>query len=166
MIDYKKMRETVPKGLKEHIGVPVIRGNQTAPAPPYPFLSYNVTMIASANNGTWEVHADGTDRKLVRSTWSISSLSDDWDESVQNAIRAREWFDHSGRTWLAERGITVQSVGEITNRDNILSVEYERKNGFDVVFYMYDEAATMAEINGHIETAAPKYIELEQPKED
>lgn len=153
MIDYKHMRGTVSKGLKEHVGVPVIRGNQTAPAPAYPFASYNVTTIAGANNGTWQQHDDGVDRKQVRSIWSLSFLSDDWDESVQLAVKAREWFEHTGRTWLADHGITVQSVGEITNRDNILTVEYERKNGFDVVFYVFDEVENPVGTNGYIESA-------------
>lgn len=152
MIDYKHLRETVGKGLKDHLGVPVIRGNQTAAAPPFPYLIYNVTTIAGANNGTWQQHEDGIDRLLVKSIWSFSSLSDDWDESVNNAVRAREWFMHTGRQWLSERGITVQSATEITNRDNILTVEYERKNGFDVVFYVYDEAESMAAVNGTIES--------------
>lgn len=153
MIDYKKMRDTVPMGLSEYLGIKVIRGNQTAPAPPYPYGSYNITTLASANNGTWQEHDDGIDRKQVRSIWSFSFLAEDWDESVSYAIKAREWFDHTGRTWLADRGITVQSVTEITNRDNILTVEYERKNGFDVVFYVYDEAANLIDTYGTIESA-------------
>lgn len=153
MIDYKKLRESVATGLTAAIGIPFVRGNQSAEAPTYPYGTYNVTTIAGANNGTWQEHEDGIDRKLVRSIWSISSLSDDYDESVGNAIRAREWFEHTGRAWLAERGITVQSTTEITNRDNVLTVEYERKNGFDVVFYVYDEAEKPADTYGYIEDA-------------
>ena len=152
MIDYKTMRATVAKGLKEHLGVAVIRSNQTAPAPDYPYASYNITTLASKNNGTWQQHEDGIDRLMVRSIWSFSFLSDDWDESVGLAIKAREWFEHTGRTWLSERGITVQSTTDINNRDNILTVEYERKNGFDVVFYVFDEAQSLADTCGIIET--------------
>lgn len=161
MIDYKHMREAVTMGLSEYLGIKVIRGNQTAPAPSHPYGSYNITTLASANNGTWQEHNDGIDRKQVRSNWSFSFLSEDWDESVSYAIKAREWFDHTGRTWLADRGITVQSVTEITNRDNILTVEYERKNGFDVVFYVYDEAANLTDTYGTIESAeiAPERID-------
>lgn len=152
MIDYKHLRETVATGLREYLGVPVIRGNQTAAAPPYPYVTYNVTTIAGANNGTWQQHEDGIDRLQVKSIWSFSSLSDDWDDSVNNAVRAREWFMHSGRQWLSERGISVHSATEITNRDNVLTVDYERKNGFDVVFYVFDEAESMAAVNGTIES--------------
>lgn len=153
MIDLYKMRKDVSKGLKEHTGVPVIRGNQTASTPSFPFISYNVTTIATENNGTYQQHEDGIDRLMVRSIWSITSHSQDWDESVQLATKAREWFLHTGRTWLAEREIVVQSATQINNRDNLLTVEYERKNGFDVVFYVYDEAESPSKTTGYIEGA-------------
>lgn len=153
MIKYDYIRETVVSGLQKHIGIPVIRGNQTAPAPAYPYSTYNVTTIAAANGGTWQQHDDGIDRKLVRSIWSLSFLSDEWDESVGYAIKAREWFEHTGRSWLSQHGITVQSTTDITNRDNILTVEYERKNGFDVIFYVYDEVESLTDTVGTIESA-------------
>ena len=153
MIDYKTMRGAVASGLSDALGVPVIRGNQTAEAPAYPYGVYNITTLAGANNGTYQEHEDGIDRLMVKSIWSFSFLSDDYDQSVSLALAARMWFEHTGRAWLAEYGLTVQSTTEITNRDNILTVEYERKNGFDVVFYVYDEAENLADTHGHIEQA-------------
>lgn len=151
MLDLKAMRTTVASGLKEYLGMEVIRSSQTAAAPSYPYASYTLTTPAAANGGTYQQHADGKDRLMVRSIWSWSFLSDDYDESVAHAIKAREWFEHSGRAWLAERGITVQSTTDISNRDNILTVEYERKNGFDVVFYVFDEADSLLKTTGTIE---------------
>jgi hypothetical protein len=151
MLDLNKMRTMVAKGLKEYLGVSVIRGNQTAQAPPYPYVIYNVTTVADANNGTYQQHEDSIDRLMVRSIWSLSFLSKDHDESIMLASKAREWLMHTGRVWLAEHGITVQSTTDIINRDNILTVEYERKNGFDVVFYVYDEAENPAKTTGYIE---------------
>lgn len=153
MIAYKQMRNTVAKGLKEYLCVPVIRGNQTTETPPYPFASYNVTTIASENNGTYQQHSDGVDRLMVRSIWSFTFLAADYEESVALALKARQWFLHTGRAWLSDHGVTVQSATEINNRDNILTVEYERKNGFDVVFYVFDETENLANTNGFIESA-------------
>lgn len=153
MIDYKKMRETVCTGLTDYLGIQVIRGNQTAKAPKLPYATCNITTIAGANNGTWQQHGDGIDRLMVKSIWSFSFLSADYDESVRHAIKAREWLLHTGRTWLSDRGITVQSATDIINRDNILTVAYERKNGFDVVFFVYDEAENPLAFNGTIDTA-------------
>lgn len=153
MINLKLMRETIAQGLSEYLGIKVIRGNQTAPAPPYPYCSYNLTTPAGENHGTWQEHEDGIDRLMVKSTWSMSFLSGDFDESIEHALRAREWFTHSGRGWLSMHGIIVQSCTQITNRDNILTVEYERKNGFDVFFYVYDEVQNLSETVGIIEGA-------------
>lgn len=152
MIKLDKIREAVAKGLSAYLGVKIIRGNQTAEAPAHPYGSYNVTTIAGANNGTYQQHSDGIDRKMVRSIFSLSFVSDNWDESVLLATKAREWFEHTGRLWLSEHGITVQSTTDIMNRDNILTVEYERKNGFDVVFYVFDEAENPSKSTGYIES--------------
>ena len=152
MIAFNELRTAFAKGLREYLGIQIVNGNQTAEAPTMPYGTYNPTTIAAANNGTWQEHEDGVDRLLVRSIWSFSFLSADFDESMMYATKAREWFTHSGRIWLAEHGITVQTVTDITNRDNVLTVEYERKNGFDVVFYVYDEADRPADTYGYIET--------------
>lgn len=153
MIPYDSIKETVAKGLSDYLGIKIIRGNQIEQAPALPYGTYNVTMIAGANRGTWQEHEDGKDRKQVRSVWSFSFIAKEWDQSVGYAIKARGWFDHSGRALLSEKGITVQSTTDVTNRDNVLTVEYERKNGFDVVFYVYDEVESIASVNGHIESA-------------
>lgn len=153
MIDFEKMRKTVARGLQEYLGAPVIRGNQTAPAPAYPYVVYNLTTPADENNGTYQQHEDGIDRLRVRSIWSFTVLSNDFDESIMLATKAREWLLHSGRVWLDEHGITVQSATAVSNRDNLLTVEYERKNGFDVVFYVYDEVENPSKSTGYIEGA-------------
>lgn len=151
MLDLKPMRAKVMKGLKDYLGITMIRSDQTAEAPAYPYGTGKATTPAAANNGTYQQHEDGIDRLLVRSIWSFSFLSDDYDESIMYASKAREWFCHTGRVWLSDNGIIVQSVTDITNRDNILTVDYERKNGFDVVFYVYDEVENPSESTGYIE---------------
>lgn len=138
MIDYAKYRPAVAKGMSQYVGVPVIRSDQNAPVKAKHYLTYTITTIAGKNDGTWQKHADGIDRLMVESIWSFTSISDDWETSVNNAIKAREWIMRVGRAALSALGITVQSATQINNRDNVLTVEYERKNGFDVVFYVYD----------------------------
>lgn len=131
----------------------MIRGDQTAKAPAYPYVVYNLTTPADENKGTYQQHDDGIDRLRVRSIWSFSALSNDYDESIMLATKARGWFLNSGRVWLADHGITVQSATAVANRDNILTVEYERKNGFDVVFCVYDEVDNPSKSTGYIESA-------------
>ena len=144
MIDYDNMRAIVCKGLKNYVKCPVIRSNQDEAPPSFPYISYTITTLMSENRGTYGVYEDGTERKAVTQIWSITSLSDNNVESVTNAIMAREWLDRAGSTYLNDNGVIVQSVGSITNRDNFLTTGYEYRNGFDVVFWLYD---TLENIN-------------------
>lgn len=139
MIDFENLRTTVVKGLRRYLGCSVIRSNQSAEAPPYPYASYTVTTLMTQNNGTYGEYADGSARKPVNCIWSITIQSDDNIESVTLANKAREWFDYVGNTYLSDNDVIVQSVGAVTNRDNLLTAEYEYRNGFDVTFWLYDE---------------------------
>lgn len=162
MIDYDGIRQTIVTGLKDYLKCPVIRSNQNATPPKYPFISYTVTMPMSENNGTYEEYEDGTKRKAVTQTWSISALSDDNTESVTLACKAREWLDCYGTTYLNDNDVIIQSVGSVTNRDNIITIEYEYKNGFDIVIYLFDTVGSTAENDGIIESVV---INGQQTKE-
>ena len=154
MIDYDKVRGIIAKGLKNHLQVPVIRSNQNNNPPAYPFISYTITTLESQNKGTWQEYEDGTQRKAILQTWSISALSDDNSESVTLALKAREWLDRSGTVYLNDNDVIVQSVGGVTNRDNFLTVEYEYKNGFDCFFWLYDEESAEPIDEGEIKTVS------------
>ena len=139
MIANEYIRTTVVKGLKAYLGCPVIRSNQAAEPPKYPYVSFTVITPMSENNGTYGEYEDGVARKAVIQTWSITALSDKDDESVMLANKAREWLDYVGTSHLRDKGIIVQSVTSINNRDNVLTVGYEYRNGFDCRFWTYDE---------------------------
>lgn len=146
MIDHENLRKTVVSGLSKYLGVPVIRSNQNAEPPGYPYVSYTVTTAEQANNGTYGEYEDGIDRIPVTQTWSITVQSDKEEESISFAGKARGWLIHSGRIYLNDNDVIVQSVTDITNRDNMISIEYEYKNGFDVVFWLMDEVEREVEI--------------------
>lgn len=152
MIDYEKMRTTIVKGLKEFLKCPVIRSNQNAEPPAYPFISYTITTLQSENKGTWQEYEQGIDRQAVTQTWSITILSDDNNESVLLANKAKAWLTRLGTLYLNDNQVIVQSAGNITNRDNILTSEYEYKNGFDVVFWLYDEVENTQRTTNYIKT--------------
>ncbi len=155
MIDYDGMRVAVCSGLKDYLGIPIARANQNEPPPSYDYLSYTITTLLSENNGTYGVYDDGTERKAYTQVWSLTSLSDDNSRSVLNAVKAREWLDRVGTTYLYDNNVVVQSVGSITNRDNFLTSEYEYRNGFDAVFLVYDEiGAGIVAGDGYIEEVA------------
>ena len=164
MYKYDEKRLIVAKGLSHYLNCSVVRSNQNAEPPPYPFVSYGIITAMSAYNGTYGEYEDGTLRKPFTATWSFSILSDDSSESVVLALRAREWFDRVGRLYLSDNDIIVRSVTSVTNRDNVLSVGYEYKNGFDVVFTLYDEITLENEET--IETLNIKEVEHEPWDDD
>jgi hypothetical protein len=155
LIDYERAREIIVKGLSDYLGHPVIRQNQDAEPPSYPYSSYTITVLMSQNKGTYGRYDDGMDRKPFLQTWSISTQSDNNAESVMNAVKAREWFDHYGTSYLNDNDIIVQSVGAVMNRDNFLTVGYEYKHGFDVMFWLLDAIDKGTEVDGSIDTFEP-----------
>ena len=75
MIDVDKLKQVVVSGLKKYLGCEVIRTNQNAEPPAYPYVSYTITTLASANNGTYEEYEDDTTRKMLKQTWSVTAQS-------------------------------------------------------------------------------------------
>lgn len=163
MIDYDKIRTIVATGLRKYVGCPVVRSNQNEEMPKYPYLSYTVTTLMSENKGSYGEYEDGIDRKPFTQIWSITSLSDNETESVTNAMKARQWLDHVGTVYLGDNNVDVQSVGSITNRDNILTTEYEYRKGFDVVFSLFDEVKNPIEESGEIESLDLGFGEVDKP---
>lgn len=154
MIDYENLRKTVVKGLKEYLKCPIIRSNQNAEPPKYPYLSYTIITPMSENRGTYGEYDDGIARKSVTQTWSITVQSDDNNESLNLANKAKEWLDYAGTTFLNDNNVVVQSVSNVSNRDNIISIEYEYKNGFDVFFNVFDEVTSNIETIENIENVS------------
>ena len=150
MVNTDKIQDTVPIGLQIYTGVPIIRSNQDAEPPEMPYIVYTITTLESANNGTFGEHDDGIDRKEVTQTWSISAVAATNAESIQLANKARDWLDYVGTTYMNDRQVICQSVTDITNRDNVISVGYQYKNGFDAVFWDFSEVENPSDETGEI----------------
>lgn len=143
MIDFKRTEEAVITGLEKATGRPVVAANQTSrPTPEYPYLSFTITSPYIANKGQYSVLADMTMAKEARQIWSVTAQSSDWDQAMRLILRARDFLEITGRQYLKDRDVVVEGVGNIVNRDNLLSVMYEHRNGFDVTFLLVDEIKT------------------------
>lgn len=120
----------------------VVRQNQVAPIPDYPYVSYTVTTpVVSPKGGTYSIAPDGTRYRKLEQGWSFTVQSDDADEAMNLAIEMFDFFALSGRVKLADSGIIVNRVGGITARDNLISIEYEHRNGLDVTFGLLHKVA-------------------------
>ena len=132
MIDQKAINKLITKGLKEITGCEVVKANLAgAPIPDYPYISFTI-LNTNTRKGTY---SDGTAGKYIpaRQTWSFSVQGSDDDETFRIGLLSKDWFEESGRRRLNDYGVVVESVGAITNRDTLLTVNYEYRKGFDVV---------------------------------
>src|SRR5690606_33685666 len=66
-------------------------------------------------------------------TFSFTSYSRDSDECLNNALKAFSWFKFYGVPHLKQKHIIVEELYSVTNRDVLLDIIYERRQGFDVV---------------------------------
>lgn len=139
MINAENLRKTIVYGLKKYTGVTIIRANQNAEPPKYPYATYQITTFATQNNGTYGEYDDGVARKRVRQIWSLTAYSDDYVESITLANKMRDWLDYVGTVTLTDNGIVVQSVGAVTDRSNVLTADYQYSYGFDCTFPVFDE---------------------------
>lgn len=148
MIDFAKIRQTVVKSIKEHLQVTVIRTNQNAEPPQYPYIGYTVTTLMKTNNGTYGEFTESIDgknikmyRKEFQQIWSFTVYSDNDLQSKTLALKLYDFLDKIGSLKLAEQEIVIQHIENITNRDNLLTIDYEYRNGFDVTFAFMNEIA-------------------------
>lgn len=153
MIDLNNIREVVVTALKAYLGIEVIRSNTTAPFPKYPFVSYTIRTLLSNQPGTWGEYDDGKHRIPASQVWSITIQAKDSAESMDLTLKAYDFFCHDGCPILKDSNIVVSNVSEITNRDNLLTVGYEYKNGFDVSFGIMNETENTLENTGYISEA-------------
>lgn len=153
MLNTEGLRETVVTGLTDALQCTVIRGNQTAKMPAFPFIAYNITTLCKSNNGTYGEWEDGISRLPCVQTWSITAHSNKYEEAVRLASKAQTWLKYSGKTYLNDNDVIVQSVGNVTDRSNILTNDYIYSLGFDCDFWLYDEVENSIEESGYIESA-------------
>lgn len=138
MIDRRKIEIAVLNGIKKHLtgyNCEVIRSNQTAPAPAYPYCSYTITShTPKAFWGKDDTHYT----RETKQTWSFTVQSDNDDQAHEIAAKIVEWLSLHSYTYLADNGIAVASVGDVTNRDSFITIEYEHRYGFDFVLNLFD----------------------------
>lgn len=128
------MRAAIVNFVQSKTGLVTVNANQSLPeVPDYPFISFTITTLIVANNGTWGRYSDGTSRKEFEQVWSFTVQSDDEFETVDNVLKLLEIFDRPAPD-LEAAGIFTVSCTNVTNRDNILTSKYEYRQGFDVVF--------------------------------
>lgn len=139
MINQLEINKAIITGLENELSCPVIFANQTAKAPPYPYCSFTITSLQGKQKGTFGICEDGIYRREIFQTWSFTVQSGDDDEAMKLALKAHDFFTLRGKLELSDEGVVVQNVTQINNRDNLITIEYEHRYGFDVTFSLCSE---------------------------
>lgn len=160
MINFTEVEKTIVNALQDFLkkvigkDVPVIMANQVSPTPEYPYISYTITTPVMASTVHYSVSESGVRYKPLKQIWSFTVQSGAYSETADISLYAYDFFNDISNTQFKDAGIVVVRVGGITNRDNMLSIEYEHRNGFDVTFsLMHTIDASLIE-NGKIEEIA------------
>lgn len=147
------MIHVITTKLKQVLQCEIVKSNQIHKKPPYPYVSFTITTPVHAEGGTYCEAEDGTRYRDLLQTWSVTVQSEKDNEANELAMKAFDWFQVQGNFDLQDNGIVVADVSDITNRDNLISIEYEYRYGFDVTFRMRHEITrTKEEQENTIET--------------
>lgn len=160
MIQFGAIRSAIVRGLSAHLKIKVIEMNVAANEPPYPFLAYDFTDLGDTEGGLpVEYVINGTIKTVEAELFTVSFLSyaDSKVESVENALRSRDWFLTAGHSALKEAvNVVVVNVATVTNRDVQLGIGWERRNGFEVDFRATNVIEVSDKSADFIETAIVK----------
>jgi hypothetical protein len=132
--------------LYRDTGLRVIQANTTAPTPPLPYATYNITApyIKERGKGNFSIYNDESNTYLKRDeqfkiTISFNVYSDKNESTIDWAIKLRQWFLFFGSDFIRDLNIAVVNVGNIENRTTFLVDSYEYKHGFDVQLRLTEE---------------------------
>lgn len=155
MLPFKAIRSAIARGLKGALNIPVIEMNGGGKIPAGSFFTYDFPDGFGGATGQPVITQQNSEehrRETVTFTVSFNSYADLSEDSIENAMRARDWFKATGRELLKDTlDIIVIEIGEIQNRDINIGEEWERRQGFDVEFRATDLVVT--DLSGWIETA-------------
>lgn len=114
-------------------GKPLIESNSNGEQPDYPFCTYSI--INPFLRITTDVVQNETFEAVISLTWH-----DDSAINVLNlANRTNKWFrSFIGRDFLFQKNIIVVDVKMDGQRDDLISIEYERKAGLDIRLRLND----------------------------
>lgn len=143
MIPFKAIRSAIVRGLAAHLGLPVIEMNGGGDIPKTAFLTYDFDQGIGESKGLPAEFQEGEKIRQVETvpfTVSFLSYADDKATSIENAMKARDWFKTAGYEVLKDTvNVVVANLGSVENRDVQIGDEWERRHGFDVDFRTIDE---------------------------
>lgn len=135
MMDYTAALQTIISYIETNTGKKVVLENQSAIQPAYPFCTYSIPSPYLPQRTDYIGDTMGEVIEFVVSlTWHSKSNM----EALALAGQTATLFKvQGGRQVLGDAGLTMVSIDGFTNRDTFITIETERRYGFDVRFRTY-----------------------------
>lgn len=134
MITYDDWWIPLQNGLSNYIAQNVIQAETTGQQPPYPFIAIKQTSpaIGVGQPAIFTGNSTQTIEQDYEMVLSLTAYSDAIESATDLANKARIYFLGKGTIELSDVYIAIVDVLPATNRDVFLTIEYERRIGFDV----------------------------------
>ncbi|TQR21799.1 LIC_12616 family protein [Psychrobacillus vulpis] len=134
MINYDDIWIPLQNGLSSYTGIHVIQAEGTGKQPSYPFFSIKKTTNGASVGQITESITDNikTIEQDTEMIFSITCNAATIEDADNYANKARAYFLGKGHIDLSDENITVVDVLNATNRDVFLTIDYERRCGFDL----------------------------------
>lgn len=123
--DYTVVTRALIAGVKAATNYPLIAANTSGQAPPFPYCTYTITSPKIAIEHEYE---NAIFEMVVSLTWHNTTQV-----GVLNLAKQMESYftSSAGRKALADQGIVLADVLNFSERDNFLTIDYERLAGVD-----------------------------------
>lgn len=133
MINYDDIWIPLQTGLENYVGKPVIQAETNGKQPPYPFISIKDTLTDDIGHPFILTNGENqTIKQDIEMVLSLTVHADKIEVSKDLCMKARAYFLGKGAIELSDAGIAIVDVLPATNRDVFLTIDYERRYGFDV----------------------------------
>lgn len=126
--DYASLMTVIIKGIKEQTGVQCIEANSTGKMPPYPFFTWDFITAHQSIGFT-----DNVDEEVFEVSIMFEAHTQKTTEALNLASQLRKLFETNYfDTLSADNSFYVIDTGNITDTNNAISLQIERRAGVQV----------------------------------
>lgn len=145
LMKHEIVRNALVKGLHDYMNMLVIQSSTIGDMPKYPFITYTVTSpylrLGQDEEYTEKENSTYQNRHVLHyeRVFSFTVVAKDEDVALNKCMQAMRYFRNDGVLELKDKNIVIVEINNATARDNFITIDYERRYGFDVRIRLADE---------------------------
>lgn len=144
-VKHEIVRNALVKGLHDYMNMLVVQSSTIGDMPKYSFISYTVTSpylrLGQDEEYTEKENSTYQNRHVLHyeRVFSFTIVARDEDTAMDKCMQAMRYFRNDGVLELKDKGIAIVEISNVTARDNFITIDYDRRYGFDVRIRLADE---------------------------